>query len=259
MIEKENKLNIGQFISIDELLGLLINLEQTTTQQVAQWLINKGILKKTKSLVLLDGYMLKEYEPRSSDYYQSPIDTMVMIAGGEHDGFFTDIIGFARFRLLMDVKNHGVNIPDEIIKNSVPYISNVCYEDDDNFYKNQCIDLKILMAMNNVVEPRTIQVINDDLKDRAHIEFLDKNNPKYFAKFALLTRIHQEINFVGKFADHKDKTKQDKVKDLLEEYGQDYGCPATSTNINLFSNFIPSRKNAEKALEEAKKRLFSTE
>ncbi|MVM90659.1 hypothetical protein GNY86_03905, partial [Acinetobacter baumannii] len=51
-----------QFISVNELLEIFADLEKTTLEKSAQWLINnKQILNAAKKLVLKNEYTLVEY------------------------------------------------------------------------------------------------------------------------------------------------------------------------------------------------------
>ena len=129
-----------QFISVDDLLELLISLEKTSKQKAAQWLILSKALKRTKSLIFQNGYLLSEYDRIENPSFCSPIKSIQLIADGEL-AFDTDIAGFARLRLLNDLKSKGLNISQQNIDESIPFITTESHQDDDNFYKNQCIDL----------------------------------------------------------------------------------------------------------------------
>ncbi|MDR8174129.1 hypothetical protein XB94_17955, partial [Acinetobacter baumannii] len=57
-----------QFISVNELLEIFADLEKTTLEKSAQWLINnKQILNAAKKLVLKNEYTLVEYEHSDND------------------------------------------------------------------------------------------------------------------------------------------------------------------------------------------------
>ena len=129
---EDDLLNIlRQFISVDDLLRILVEAEQTTKQNAAVWLLTSGVLGRTKELIFIDEYLLVEYKNYDNEFYQSPFDTLTLIAQGE-EAFFTDCIGFARRRILIDIKNEGLNISDELIQDSSAYISAKSYEYDDN-------------------------------------------------------------------------------------------------------------------------------
>ncbi|MDR8182304.1 hypothetical protein XB91_19085, partial [Acinetobacter baumannii] len=66
-----------QFISVNELLEIFADLEKTTLEKSAQWLINnKQILNAAKKLVLKNEYTLVEYEHSDNDFYNCPIEAL---------------------------------------------------------------------------------------------------------------------------------------------------------------------------------------
>jgi hypothetical protein len=228
---------LGQFISIDELLSLLASVEQTTKQDAAIWLLVSGILGRTKELVFIDEYLLVEYKNYGKELYNSPFDTLTLLAQGE-EVFFTDCIGFARQRILIDIKNKGLSISDELIQNCSAYISAKSYEDDDNFYKNQCIDLK-----NNLKAGDRCHEIIPRTNEINHLYLLDKNNQAYTPKIALLMRLTHDIITLDRF--NTESTKQKRIAMCLDDYGQHYGVRNTSTNVEHFSNLINTRDKSK--------------
>ncbi|MDR8170129.1 hypothetical protein XB89_17100, partial [Acinetobacter baumannii] len=85
-----------QFISVNELLEIFADLEKTTLEKSAQWLINnKQILNAAKKLVLKNEYTLVEYEHSDNDFYNCPIEALSLIASGEDCDPFSDYVGFS--------------------------------------------------------------------------------------------------------------------------------------------------------------------
>ena len=249
---EDDLLNIlRQFISVDDLLRILVEAEQTTKQNAAVWLLTSGVLGRTKELIFIDEYLLVEYKNYDNEFYQSPFDTLTLIAQGE-EAFFTDCIGFARRRILIDIKNEGLNISDELIQDSSAYISAKSYEYDDNFYKNQCIDL-----MNNLKAGDSYQEILPKTKEINYFYLLDKNNRSYIPKFALLLRITHDLITNERFT-HK-PTKQERIADCLDEYGHHYGVQNTLTNVNHFSNLINTRDKSKDMATNTMSKIISQE
>ena len=232
-----------QFISVDELLELFANCEKTTLEESAQWLLNNiQILNRTKKLVLKNTYTLIEYEYSDEDYYNCPIEAIRLIAEGE-DVFFTDYVGFARYRVLKDLKNSGLDVNDDLIKNSNPYISKDCYECDDSFYKNQCNDL--IKDLKN--KPKNINFLHE-IEEINYVYLLDKNNLSYNPMFALLFRVTHDLISNERFS-HK-ATKLERVQDCLDEYAHIYNIQPTATNTTHIANLIKVRDQAKRASKE---------
>lgn len=233
----------NQFISIDELLGMLSSLEEVSTQEVALWLeAHEHILRKTKRLVLINEHLLKEYEYSEKNFYYCPIQVIRLIGGGEDYSLCTREIGFARSRLLIDLKNEGFAISDKLINESYPYVSNESLACDDNFYKNQLIDLLSKQYNNN---EQQVQATKSDIP---FIHFLDSNNPCYVPTIALLLRVNHDLNYVERFKE--EKTKVIRVMTCLEEYGNQYGYNATDTHAKTIANILPNRKDASQEAKE---------
>ena len=66
-----------QFISVNELLEIFADLEKTTLEKSAQWLLNnKQILNGAKKLVLKNEYTLVEYEHSDNEFYSFQIEAL---------------------------------------------------------------------------------------------------------------------------------------------------------------------------------------
>ncbi len=116
-----------QFISVSELLGLFSKIEKMTLENSAQWLLNHiHILNKSKKLVLKNSYTLIEYEYNDNDFYNCPIEAVKLIASGEDCDPFGDCVGFARYVILMSLKELGLDIDDTLINSSHAYIAQNC-------------------------------------------------------------------------------------------------------------------------------------
>ncbi|MFH3983837.1 hypothetical protein WAI62_18425, partial [Acinetobacter baumannii] len=240
-----------QFISVNELLEIFADLEKTTLEKSAQWLINnKQILNAAKKLVLKNEYTLVEYEHSDNDFYNCPIEALSLIASGEDCDPYSDYVGFSRYVILMSLKELGLDIGDALINNSRAYIAKNCHEYDDNFYKKQCAYLISMIGQSPALE-LPIQQENDI----NNTYLLNPSNPNYIPAYALLLRIHHDLNTVGRF----EGTKQKRVADCLEEYGQHYGVQNTPTNAIHFSNLIKVRTTAKDEASTAMKKILSQE
>lgn len=240
-----------QFISVNELLEIFADLEKTSLERSAQWLINhKQILNRAKRLVLKNKYTLIEYEYNDNDFYNCPIESLIALANGEDCDPFNDYVGFSRYMILMSLKELGLDIDDTLINSSHPYISQNCYEYDDNFYKKQCVYLISMMGQKSKVELTARQE-----KSINNIYLVNPSNPNYIPAYALLLRLHHDLNTVGRF----EGTKQQRIADCLEEYGQHYGVHNTPTNVTHFSNLIKMRTAAKDEAGIAMKKILSQE
>lgn len=240
-----------QFISVNELLALFAELEKVTVEQSAQWLLNNiHMLNRSKKLVLKNSYTLVEYEYNNNNFYNCPIKTIRLIASGEDQAFSGDDVGFSRFQLLKDLESIGLEIDKNLIINSCAYISKSCYENDDNFYKNQCLHL-----IDNLKQKLHNQELLPKTKEINHLYLLDKNHPSYNPVIALLLRITHDLITIERFS-HK-STKQERVAECLEEYGQHYNVRKTTTNITHFSNLIKIRDKSKVAATEIMSKILS--
>ncbi|AWL28253.1 hypothetical protein DJ533_06525 [Acinetobacter defluvii] len=233
-----------QFISVDELLKILADCEKTTIIKSAQWLMNHiQILNRTRKLILKNSYTLVEYEYNDNDFYNCPITTIRLIAD-EEEVFYTDCVGFARYRVLKDLKNIGLGINDDLIGNS-PYMSKSCSESDDNFYKNQCYDLmKDLNKVRNmnIQKPQKLSDIHQ------HATFLNKDNHLYCREMALLGRLNHEFNVLGNYGGRSNK--EDKIKDFLRDNGEEYGFRDPKPfNYKAISSLIDLIKDQKTTVE----------
>ena len=235
---------------MSELLELFANLEKITLEQSAQWLVNHiHILNRTKKLVLKNEYTLIEYEYNDNDFYNCPIEAIKLIANGE-EVFVTDSIGFARLTILLHLKEIGLDIDDNVINNSHAYLSSNCYENDDNFYKNQCAYL-MSMINNNPQQ----ELPNQQERSINHIYLLNPNSPSYVSAYALLLRVHHDLNSIGRF----EGTKQERVAMCLEEYGYIYNYRNSGTNTTHLANLIKVRDSAKQISNDVMSKILIQE
>lgn len=240
-----------QFISVNELLGLFSKLEKITIEQSAQWLLNNiHILNRSKKLVLKNTYTLIEYEYNDNDFYNCPIEAVSLIANGEDCDPFNDYVGFSRYMILMSLKELGLDIDDTLIDNSHAYIAQNCYEYDDNFYKKQCAYLN---SMINKKPEQELPIQQE--KSINHLYLLNPNNQNYVPAYALLLRIHHDLNTVGRF----EGTKQQRIEMCIEEYGHLYSYQNTPTNVLHLSNLIKVRTAAKEEASTAMNKILSQE
>lgn len=229
---------------------MLSSLEEVSIQEVALWLeAHEHILRRTKSLVMINEHLLREYEYSEKNFYYCPIQVIRFIGGGEDYSLCTREIGFARSRLLIDLKNEGFAISDKLINESYPYVSNESLECDDNFYKNQLIDLLSKQSNNNEQQAQATK------SDIPFIHFLDSNSPCFVQTFALQLRINHDLNYVGRFLEEKDKIAR--VRTCLEEYGNQYGYNSTDAHARVIANLLPNRKDASQEAQEFMKNALS--
>lgn len=249
-IKRDLKNIQNQFISVNELLSLLSDIGNAPLEESAQWLLNHiRILNRTKRLVLENSYTLVEYEYNDNNFYNCPIKTIGLIASGEDDVLCGDCVGFARTRVLADLKNNSVNIDDELIKNSHPYISQSCLEEDDNFYKNQLIDELEKSQSINTQPPQKLSDIHK------YAIYLNKGNPLYFQNLELLARIHHELNVMNGYDGRSNK--DDRIKDFLRDHGAEYGYsdpkPFHIKMLSSFIHIIKDQKSTSSILSELEK------
>lgn len=236
----ENDLNNlqHQFISVDELLTLLMEIEKCSQVEIAKWLLASNILNKTKPIVFYDNYLILEYEYHKKNSYPLPFDALKLIAEG-NIAFHTDIVGFARLRLLNDLKNKGISIPEPIIKACKPYIPHNSIENDDNFYKNQCID--IVRIFNEEIQNANLKN-NYSTSENVYLKLIDKKSHMFFSKLEAIARIHYDLNYMDKYSGRSNKDQR--IKDCLEEYGQEYGLNhQTPNHIKALATLISTRKD----------------
>lgn len=239
-----------QFISVKELLEIFADCENMTHERAAQWFINNiRILNRTKKLILKNEHTLVEYEQNDNNFYGCPIGTIRLIAdGGDYDPF-SDCVGFARYTILKDLKNEGLDIDDSLINNSCAYHSKNCYEHDDNFYKNQSSHLKEELDSLTQNDSRRSNKNNGNIQ---FIHFLDFESQSYVPKFALLLRLHHDLVYVGRY-DNETKTRR--VEMFLEEYGREYNVQ--SSTAQYYSNLLTTRDKSKKSASEAIKKALS--
>lgn len=235
-----------QFISVAELVSIISDCEDITLQESAQWLKNHPhILRRSKRLVLENSYTLIEYTSIKDSYYKCPIKTIELVANGEDCDLWIDEVGFSRMLMLEDLKSNHININDELIISSVPYHTNDCLESDDNFYKNQCIYLQQKIEKNaNILQLNTQKTRNN--KDINYYHYIDKESSLYVPAFALLLRLHHDLNYLERY----DGTKQERIFTMLEEYGEHYKVQATLSNALYFSNLIKTREASKRKSKE---------
>lgn len=242
-----------QFISVAELLELFANCEQMSLERSAQWFLNNvQILNRTKKLILKNSYTLIEYEYNDSNFYICPIETIRLIALGEDCELSSEYVGFARRRILIDLKGIGLDINDDLIRNSPIYISELCHEDDDNFYKNQCKDLKNELNALKAIRIQKPQKLSDIHR---YAVYLNKGNPLYFQDLELLARIHHELNVMEAYKGRSNK--DDRIKDFLKDHGAEYGYsdpkPFHIKKISSFINIIKDQKSISSILNDLEK------
>lgn len=220
----------------------------------AHWLwSNQLVLRRTKSLILdADSYFITEYSDADNGFYKCPIDTILLITMNEDCSLWSDSVGFARKRILVDLKSYGFNIDNELIKNTPAYMSPICSEHDDNFYKNQCLDLMNDTKETPVKEPTRIQK-----NEIQFINFLDKNSTQYNAKITLISRIHQDMNYLGRYSG--ETIHWHRIKMLLDEYGADYGFTATDTHAKAIAQILPSRARSQVEASKIVKNILLSE
>ena len=185
-----------------------------------------------------------------NDFYNCPIETVKLIASGEDCDPFSDCVGFARYVILMSLKELGLDIDDTLINNSHAYIAQKCYEHDDNFYKSQCAYLIGMIDQKPEQELPSLQENNLN-----NIYLLNPNNQNYVAAYALLLRIHHDLNTVGRF----EGTKQQRIETCLDEYCHLYAYQNTPTNVVHLSNLIKVRTAAKDEASTAMKKILSQE
>ncbi len=242
-----------QFISVTELLAFMADIDNCSIEKAAAWLHgNQYILRRTKAIFSGGEFALADYDECYSKICKCPIETIILISLGEDCSIWSDDVGFARKRLLIDLKQAGFNITDELIRSTPVYISQYCSDDDDNFYKNQCIDLS-----NEIQQAPTKEPTQTQKKEIQFINFLDKNSPQYSAKISLIARIHHDINYLCRYSDERIHWKR--IKMFLDEYGASYGFTATDTHAKAIAQILPSRARSQVEASKIVKNILLSE
>lgn len=242
-----------QFISVTELLEFVADIDNCSIERAAAWLHgNQYILRRTKALFSGSEFALADHSECYSTIYRCPIQTIMLISLGEDCSIWSDDVGFARKRLLIDLKQSGFNIADELIRNTPVYISQYCSDDDDNFYKNQCIDLNSEVQQAPSKEPTRTQK-----NEIQFINFLDQNNTQYNARITLVARINHDMSHLGRYSDERIHWKR--IKLFLNEYGASYGFTATDTHAQAIAQILPSRESSRIKAEEIVKNILRSE
>ncbi len=204
----QNDLNklYSQFISIDDLIGLLEEIQPNSNKEsIIHWLIHKTeLLEKTKYLLFVNDCEIVEYSPNNQFNLPSPIDvlhklkeTSFCISG------YSEMVGFAKQRLLIELKANNLPITDEMIRASIPYLplSVTKAESKEMSYISEVI--------------KDIQNFkNDNIKidSQGQNAWIEKLPPKLQATI----NAHHKINILGHYAGERSKAK--KVKIFLEDH-----------------------------------------
>lgn len=237
-----------QFISVNELLDLLVNIDCVNKQTIARWLVSFNVLNKTKSLILENDYILLEYDELQSTLYRHPIHEIKNVADGdmELDG---DTVGFARKRLLIEIRNQGIDIPQKIIDDSIFYVSSKSYEYDDNFYKKQCIDL---------MEEKGVQAQPLD-KDSRYARLFNPNDHLYSSRLHALAEIHVCLNMMDGY-DGKNYNKDKRIRDWLEDndrYGLSHKTEFHVKALSALTVTIADQKTGTEIIKNLNKKANS--
>lgn len=228
VIKKSHADTKKKFISIDELFDLLMGIENMSMEHVAQWLIRENILKKTKALVLENDYLLLEYGTQQTEKYESPLAEVKKIADGGSIIIDCDIIGFARKRLLNEIKNNGIEIPQKIIDESLFYMPNNSYEYDDNFYKYQCEDL-----MNEKGVPQ--KAIDSDSR---YARLLNPKDIVYSSKLHGLAEMTYTLNVQGGYDGSGRKKKETRISEWVTDNHERFGFSNSPHTVKSLSALI---------------------
>lgn len=216
------------FISIDELFQILSEVDSADYQSLAQWLMRHNIPQQSKSLILIDDYLLKECEDIEST--SSSIKIINDIAKGSTMGIddFPNV-GFARKVILTLIKQNGLSIPLELIDESNYYIP---IHGDNNFYQVQTTALiaeldRYKQIARTKIEKKENGTIADTLA-----QMMTKGSPNYSPNVATYAWLQHRINLTN---DWRNTNRQRAIRDLLDE------CPHKGTisgDIDYHTKFL---------------------
>lgn len=116
----------SQFMSVEDLICLLERIQPNSTKQsIIHWLIaKKDLLKDIPYLFFIDECELIEYSKDNIYMLPSPIDVLKTMQNSSIC-IHSDIVGFTKYRLLNELKTHGLPIPNDDIIKSKPYIPSI--------------------------------------------------------------------------------------------------------------------------------------
>lgn len=201
------------FISIEELLDLLVKTEGVSHLEAASWLLQSGILKKTKHLILLNDYLIYEWNKNITNV--SPVQVLedFAIKGKTLDRM--DNLGFARKRILSEINNRGVHLKKELLISAIPFVSSNDSVSDENlnFYKNQCLDL----IQNNIFLKKE-NLTKDTASNKVvvpYIHAIDKHHYTHAPLMVLAAKMHNDIVINQKYKTRSNMSQ--KVKDWLAD------------------------------------------
>ena len=109
----------SQFISIDDLINMLQQIQPNNNKEtVVSWLVcKKELLKKSKYLLFLNDCEIIEYSEENIYNLPSPLEVIRKLNESPYClEMHTEMVGFAKQRLLFELRNDGLPITDEMIE-----------------------------------------------------------------------------------------------------------------------------------------------
>lgn len=202
IIQSDLNRHYSQFISIDDLISMLQQIQPNNNREaVVSWLVcKKELLRKSKYLLFLNDCEIIEYSEENSYNLPSPIDVIRKLNESPHClEMHTEMVGFAKQRLLFELRNDGLPITDKMIEATHPYIPNSVTQsktDEMAYIFNTFQDMLDLQKCRVRELPR---ITND----------IERLPPMLQAAFGA----HRRINILGHYAGERGTTK--KVKTYL--------------------------------------------
>lgn len=231
IIDREINDNYQKFISIDEMIRLIADISEAQHKSVVTWLILKytenKIFPNLKVLILSNDHEIEEYEKYNQSKGSIPpfIDILKSIEQNNYQSVLhSDDIGFAKHRLLIELKEFGFDVPINHLLKAIPYIpTNLA-----NMSKREANYVSLVFE-----DIRKANEIKQNLKSKKTDGIQPKNYPN---DIQILLKAYQAIIVNNSFSGRAKMS--DKIKDFLEN-----NAPHKKTNdffIKAVSSFINS-------------------
>lgn len=201
----QNDLNklYSQFISIDDLVYLLQRIQpKSNKESIIHWLLfQKESLKKVKFLIFMNECEIIEYTENNQYKLPSPLELLERMRESHNFiNMHSEIVGFAKQRLLIELKNLNIPIPDSDIKSTSPY-------------------LPVALTQPKTDEMSYIFAIFQDIQifhNNAGKEPQHTNMDRYPPKLQAAIDAHRRINILSNYAGERGTKK--KVESFLEDH-----------------------------------------
>ena len=195
----------SQFISIDDLINMLQQIQPNNNKEtVVSWLVcKKELLKKSKYLLFLNDCEIIEYSEENIYNLPSPLEVIRKLNESPHClEMHTEMVGFAKQRLLLELKNDGLPITDKMIEATYPYIPNSVTQPETDEMAYILSTFQDMLGLQKCSAREVPRIIND----------MERLPPMLQAALGA----HRRINILGHYAGERGTAK--KVKTYLSDH-----------------------------------------